>query len=437
MNRAFFLYRAAQRMLRAAAPLWARGDSKLARGLVGRRGAADLLAAWGRASRDPTRPGVWLHAPSVGEGLQARAVLEALRSLRPELQAVYTHFSPSAAVLASRMPAEVSGYLPWDLPDEVAAVLEAVRPDAVVFTKTEAWPVLVDEAVRRGVAVALVGGTVPPGAGRGRWPARALLRPMWSRLSLVAAITDADAEAFGALGVPPGAIHVTGDPGIDSAAQRARSADPSAPYLAPFHEDRRPTVVAGSTWPADDAVLLPALAAARGSVANLRVVLAPHEPDERHVAPLVARLGAEGWRVATLDEIERRGHARDVDAVVVNRVGVLAHLYTVGDVAYVGGGFHDAGLHSVLEPAAARLPVAFGPKHRNARAAGELLAAGGAKRVDGVGGLTTAISLWLSDEEERRRTGERTFGYIQRHLGAAERTAALLDDLLTHPSKIP
>jgi 3-deoxy-D-manno-octulosonic-acid transferase len=435
MNPAFLPYRAAQRILRGVAPMLGRGDSKLARGIVGRRGAAARLVGWGKVARDAARPGAWLHAPSVGEGLQARAVLDAWRALRPELQVLYTHFSPSAEELARRMPADVAGYLPWDLPGEMARVLEAAAPDVLVFTKTEAWPVLVDQAARQAVPVALVGGTVPPGAGRSRWPARTLLRPMWRRMSLVGAIGEEDAEGFRALGVREDALRVTGDPGIDSAAQRARAADPAAPWIEPFHRERRPTLVAGSTWPADDAVLLPALERVRGRVPELRAVLAPHEPSERHVRELADRLEGGGWRVATLSEVEARGGADGADAVVVDRVGVLAQLYTIGDAAYVGGGFHDAGLHSVLEPAAAALPVAFGPRHENARAAGELLAAGGAHEAGDAGGLAETLTRWLSDDEARRDAGERNFGYIQRHLGAAERSASLLDELL--PQALP
>jgi len=281
-------------------------------------------------------------------------VLEALLELRPDLQAAYTHFSPSAEALARRMPAAWAGYLPWDLPEEMAPALDALRPGLLAFTKTEAWPVLTAEAASRGIPVTLVGGTVPPGSSRARWPGRTLLRPTWARLSLVAAISDADAEGFRALGVPSGALRVTGDPGIDSAAARARGADPDAPYLRPFREAPRPTVVAGSTWPSDTAVLLPALAAARKRAPEVRAVLAPHEPSEAVVRGLLAELERDGWRAATLAAVEERG-AEGVDAVVVDRVGVLAHLYTVGRVAYVGGGFHDAGLH---RPAGGRLIIA-------------------------------------------------------------------------------
>jgi 3-deoxy-D-manno-octulosonic-acid transferase len=132
-------YRLAQLGVRAAGPLVGAlpgaGPAKLARGIAGRRGTGVRLSRWGREDRDPTRPVVWFHAPSVGEGLQARAVIEALRRRREEVQIVFTHFSPSAEKLAAAMPADARGYLPWDLPGSVRPVVEALRPDALVFTK--------------------------------------------------------------------------------------------------------------------------------------------------------------------------------------------------------------------------------------------------------------------------------------------------------------
>jgi 3-deoxy-D-manno-octulosonic-acid transferase len=244
----------------------------------------------------------------------------------------------------------------------------------------------------------------------------------------VCAVTDGDAKRFRELGVPPGALRVTGDPGIDSAASRAGSADRGAAYLRPFREEPRPTLVAGSTWPSDLRVLLPALDAARRTVPALRIIVAPHEPSPDRVRALLSELSGRGWRARSLAEVEVGG-AAGVDAVVVDRVGVLAHLYTVGEAAYVGGGFHGSGLHSVLEPAAAGLPVIFGPRHANAGAAGELLAAGGARKVRGPGDLAEALASWLAGGVARDYAARQAFGYIDDHLGAAARTAALLDGL--------
>src|SRR5918996_2818593 len=114
MGRPSFIYRLGLGLAERAAPLAARFDRKLARGLEARRGLLDRFAAWARAHRDSRRPLVWVHAPSVGEGLQAKPVLESLRARHPDWQLAYTFFSPSAERLARALPVDFTDYLPLD-----------------------------------------------------------------------------------------------------------------------------------------------------------------------------------------------------------------------------------------------------------------------------------------------------------------------------------
>jgi 3-deoxy-D-manno-octulosonic-acid transferase len=366
----------------------------------------------------------------VGEALQAGAVIEALRPLHPGLQVAFTHFSPSAEGMGERLGADVAAYLPWDVGEQVAPALEALSPRVLCFTKTEVWPVLVEEAARRAVPVALLAATVPEGAGRLRWAARVAMASTWRRLSLACACAAADAERLAELGVDPGIVHVTGDSGIDSAARRVAEADPASPWLAPLLGADRPVVVAGSTWPADEAALLQAWPGlARREQAPLLVV-APHEPTPARVASLLEGLRGLGLAAVTLATLERGGTAEGLGAVVVDRLGVLAQLYTAADAAYVGGGFGRRGLHSVLEPAAAGAPVVFGPRHRSARAAGELLRLGAAREAADAAALRAVLADWLDDPVAKDDAAERCLDYIGAHLGAAVRTAELLDPLI-------
>ncbi len=429
MSLAEVVYATTVRGLKAASPLLALGSSKMARGFQGRRQAVDTLAGWAAKGRDPDRRLVWFHAASVGEALQARAVLEVVQARRPDLQTAFTHFSPSAEAVAARMPVDVAGYLTWDVATDARAALNALRPSLLVFTQKEVWPTLTREAARMGVRVALVAATLPAGAGRMRPLARPVIGPALAKLDLVAAIDSVDGERFVSIGARPGAVQVTGDPGVDAAWARAGAADSSASYLAPFQRDDRPTVVAGSTWEADEAVLLPALQSVRAEWAALRLVIAPHEPSQATVDRLATRLGAAGWRTATLGEVERDGNVGDVDAVIVDRVGVLADLYSVGRVAYVGGGFHAGGLHNVLEPAAAGLPTLIGPRYANSRAAADLVRRGGAVAVD-ADGLGAALTRWLDDPNALAEAERAASDYVLEHRGAAERTVDLLLDWL-------
>ncbi len=123
---------------------------------------------------------------------------------------------------------------------------------------------------------------------------------------------------------------------------------------------------------------------------------------------------------------------------MVDRVGVLAHLYTVGTVAYVGGGFHGRGAPLGAGAGGRRdCPTTFGPRHHNARAAARPAGAGrGRSEVADATPLAATLGGWLADRAALDYAAGRAFGYIDAHLGAAERTAAILDDML-RPSLIP
>ncbi len=194
-----------------------------------------------------------------------------------------------------------------------------------------------------------------------------------------------------------------------------------------FGGRRGPILVAGSTWPSDEDVLLTALARVREVVPGLNLLWAPHEPDGYDFAGLGKRLAALGWTPGLLGAIEGGASA---DAVLVDRVGVLADLYGLATVAYVGGGFHDGGLHSVLEPAAVAVPVLIGPRHHGSIHAQRLLAAGAARSVSDADGLARALEEWLQAPNKNDDPGQHARDYIEDHRGSAERAADLITQFL-------
>jgi 3-deoxy-D-manno-octulosonic-acid transferase len=281
--------------------------------------------------------------------------------------------------------------------------------------------------------MAMLSGTLPPSSSRLRGPARALLGPAYARLHHVAAIAAGDAERFGALGVPPARRSVMGDARFDQVWARTAGVDRASPHLAPLLGFAGVTLVAGSTWPADEARLLPAVAAVRAAGVALRLVLVPHEPTPAHLAESERALSATGLASVRLSAIaaegdDARGELPEV--VLVDRVGVLGDLYAAADVAYVGGGYGTAGLHSVLEPAAYGAPVLFGPRHANAREAAELVAAGAAWAADDGEALRARLLALATSPAARRDAGDAARAYVERGLGAAERGAEIVDRLM-------
>jgi 3-deoxy-D-manno-octulosonic-acid transferase len=432
MGRPSFIYRLGLRLAEQAAPLAARFHKKLARGVTARRGLLERLGAWARRHRDPTRPLVWVHAPSVGEGLQAKPVLESLRARHPEWQLAYTFFSPSAERLARTLPVDVTDYVPLDRPGQVNAVLELLEPAALVFSKLDVWPELTLAAARRGVRLGLISATVSPNSSRLRWPARRWTKTAYAALERIGTISEEDGRRLALLGARPETITVTGDTRYDSVAERAARFDRSREPFARLLADSRGrfTIVAGSTWPGDEHVVLPAFRDLLVQMPTARLILAPHEPHPDHLAG-IAKLAQslELPRPVRLSQLE---HARSVPVIVVDRVGILADLYAVGDVAFVGGGFHRAGLHSVLEPAVFGIPVAVGPHWRMSRDATLLIERGGAVALAGDARHTLHSQwlVWHHDAQTRHKAGEAGKRLVAEGRGAADRTTALVEQLV-------
>ncbi len=400
------------------------GEGKLARSLRARRDALPRILTWAAAHRDRERPLLWMHAASVGEGLMARPVLERVRARHPDWQILYTHFSPSAERFAGTLPADIAGYLPFDTAGAASQLLEALRPTALVAAKVDLWPVLWETAARRGVRTGLIAAALRARSGRTGVVARALAHDAYAALDAVGAVDAADADRLAALGVRRDRLEVTGDTRYDQVVARLAALDRTTGPVATLADDR-PTLVAGSTWPADERVLCRAWEQVVHQVPAARLIVAPHEPTPAHLEPLASWASLTGLDATTLP------HATiDTDVVLIDRVGVLADLYALADVAYVGGGFHGAGLHSVVEPAALGVPVLIGPRHAGSRDAALLLSARAAVAASDADALARAIVIALTEPETRSRAGAAARAVVTAELGAADRSAALVERLM-------
>ena len=419
-----FAYEGAARLAHALSSVAPRSRSKLVDTFAERRG---ILARYATFQRDESRQLLWMHAPSVGEGLQARPVLQLARAKRPELQLAYTWFSPSARAFASTLDVDFRDALPFDTTPDMRAALAALAPTALVFSKLDVWPTLAREAARRNTRLGLVSATLARSSSRRSPLASSLLRDAYARLERVGAISAEDADRLVSLGVPSSRVSVTGDTRYDQVWARAQNVDRGSALLAPLASDRF-TLVAGSTWPADEVQLLPAWSrlTRKHATRRPRLIIAPHEPTAAHLAPIERWAQAERFSAARLSD----AIAPTADVIIVDRVGVLGDLYALADVAFVGGGFHAAGLHSVLEPAAFGAPVLFGPRHHASRDATILIDADAALSVGDDSQLERAFDVWLTDADSRRQAGDAARAVVHRGLGAAERSWRLVDTLL-------
>lgn len=418
-------YEAAGAVSRLAVKLAPPGRSKLLRTLVSRRGLLERYESWALSNRDVSRPLLWVHAPSVGEGLQALPVIQRFRRARPDVQLAYTFYSPSAERFAATTGAAFFDYLPFDSASEMERALDALRPTAIVFSKLDVWPVLATTAASRGVKLGLLSATVPESSRRRSRLALLALRDAYASLDSVGAISPNDAERLLGMGVRSEALVVTGDTRYDQVWGRATAPNVKRDALAARYADDRLTLVAGSTWPADEKRLLVAWSRLRKEVPAVRLVIAPHELTRQHLTAI------EKWAKASSLSLSHTSDAEPVasDVLLVDHYGILGDIYALADAAYVGGGFHDAGLHSLLEPASFGAPVLFGPMDADNRDARLLVAGGGAMRCPGTGDIAARLLAWFTNPPVRQRAGASARRVVEAGLGGADRSTELVESL--------
>lgn len=419
-------YVAAGSLARALTAIAPPGESKTLRALRARRDVHRRYAEWAAKSRDPSRPLLWVHAPSVGEGLQALPVIQLFRERHPAAQVAYTFFSPSAERFAETVGGDFHDYLPFDTIRDAELALASLRPTALVFSKLDVWPLLVETSARLGVKLGMLSATLPASSGRRSRAAQLVLRDAFRAMDLVGAVSDTDALHLIEAGVAADRIRITGDTRYDQVWMKAEADSAARSELIGRLRAPRFTLVAGSTWPSDEERLLPAWLAVKSAQPDVRLIIAPHELSERHLEAIKGWARAGGLTSAHTDDPA----ASTADVIIVDRYGILGDLYALGDIAYVGGGFRDAGLHSVLEPAAFGTPVIIGPRHTDNRDASLLVKAGGAFRCPDSEAIEGRIRRWLESPDSLAQARSAARETVRSGLGAAERSVALVEALM-------
>ena len=361
------------------------------------------------------RPVVWFHASSLGEFEQGRPLMEAWRKAHPEYQILLSFFSPSGyEVRHDYAGADVVVYLPSDRSSSVHRFLDLAHPSLAVFIKYDFWPTMLSELSVRSIPTYLVSAIFRPDQlffrSYGGWYLRLL--HLFRRLYVQ---DEASRQLLIEHGVE--AVQVTGDTRFDRVKDIARAAK-DIPAVAELTRGRR-LLVAGSTWPEDEAILLPYFNEASEDFA---LVLAPHEIHEEHLRSIESGLKRPSIRLSEC--AEGQPLPEGTSCIIIDCFGLLSSVYRYGQWAYVGGGFGKS-VHNTLEAAVYGVPVFFGPeihKHREVR---ELVhRASGFVLHDGE--ELAQLLRRFSSEEECKALEERTRAYFAEECGA---TATILSDL--------
>jgi 3-deoxy-D-manno-octulosonic-acid transferase len=389
-----------------------------------RRGLSQRL---GLTTAQQVPKGIWLHASSVGEVQAIAPLVRALRRASAELPLTLTTFTPTGRRRAYEMFAEldvVTAYLPMDIPGAVNRVLRHLRPKALLVAETELWPELFHACGVRGIPVHLVSARVSPSAySRYRW-LRGLLAPALGAVSTAGVQTAADGERLVALGLDPDRVVATGSLKFDL--ELPASVREQGEAIRGLLGPSRPTWVAASTRPGEEALILATHATVLDAQADALLVIAPRHPER--FDEVDAMISKAGFSCA------RRSSAAPVmdgtQVLLLDTLGELTTFLAAGDLAFVGGSLVPIGGHNVLEPAALARPVVTGPHLDNvAEVARDLQVAGGLSIARDGEGLTEIVCELLADPDQRLKRGEAAREVLDANRGALERTLEMLGDI--------
>lgn len=375
----------------------------------------------------PRAPGaIWIHAVSVGETRGAAPLVRALQTTYPDRRILITTMTPTGSATVHDLFGDTVEhcYVPWDLPGAVRRFLDRVQPCAALIMETELWPNLFHACAARGIPIAIANMRMSERSARRYSRFAAFTRATLALPSVLAAQTEADAARLRALGAPAERVSVTGNIKFDLTLP-----DDYAQQTAPLRDRlgaERPIWIAASTHAGEDEIVLDVHRALQKKWPSLLLLLAPRHPERFGAVAALAQ--ARGFQTA------RRSGQRadstlgpDVEVLVCDTMGELQLLYGAADVAFVGGSLVPTGGHNLLEPAAAGIPVIFGPHMFNFDEIARMTLSHGAgvQARDGAELLVT-VRAYFDDCASRLNAGTQGKQMIDANRGTLERLMVLL-----------
>lgn len=364
----------------------------------------------------PNKKVVWMHCASLGEYEQGLPVLTALKNKYPTHFYLVTFFSPSGyEVRKNHGIADLVTYLPWDTKADVNRFVAQVNPVMALLVKYEFWPNLIRALQRKDVPLFLI-------AGLFRQNQRFFKPWGYSQRKLLREFThlfvqnDDSLKLLQSIGIQQ--VRISGDTRYD----RVGASKTPLPFMESFVGNRK-CVVAGSTWPEDEAVLLEAIAQTPSDWCWL---IAPHEMHEDKLLQLMTKLPKGSVRYSQ----SKTSAFTNCPVLVLDTVGMLSRCYAYGRIAYVGGGMGRSGLHNILEPAAEGIAVVIGKNYQKFPEAKALIDLGGVVSITSADDCTNQVLKLMQNDRLRNEKGQVNAAFVTQNQGATEKTISLLNQHL-------
>ena len=388
-----------------------------------------------------SRPVVWFHAVSVGEVIQLEKIVDEFRRrTREEFQIVVSTSTDTGWELVQKRFADCrKTWFPLDFSWAVNQAIRRLRPAQVVLMELELWPNFLAECHRQDIPVSIINARMSERSHRGYCRIRFLLKPLFSRLALVAAQSQTYADRLLSLGASEERTVVTGSIKFDGV-ETSRTNSKTETLRRIFGLKSGEWVfMAGSTQEPEEQLALESWMQLRNQHPNLRLILVPrHRERFEEVAALVLSRNLSLLRRSLVqDQTHQQTDDNKKPVILLDTIGELSACWGLADVAFVGGSFGNRGGQNMMEPSAYGACVLFGPNTWNFRDVVERFReADGCIQLQSPDQLTSTVDQLLNDPARRHQLGRNAQKIVLQQQGATARTAELLHDVLL-PVTIP
>lgn len=356
---------------------------------------------------------IWFHAASLGEYEQGLPVIEAIKQCYPNHKIILTFFSPSGfEVRKNNTIADITVYLPLDTISNVKKFVQFVHPEMVFFIKYEYWPNYLNELKNQKIKTYLISGIFRENQAFFKWYGQ-FYRNALTTFDYFFVQNESSKKLLQSIGFNN--VKVSGDTRFDRVVAILER-DNSLDFIEQFRDfstspGKTKMVVIGSSWPKDEELLINYI---NNSAESVKFIIAPHNIKLEQIQELKKAITKKTILFSEKDTVD----VSQYSVFVIDTIGILTKIYSYADIAYVGGGFGNPGVHNILEPATFGIPVVIGPNFSHFSEATALVNLEGCISIQNQTQLNEAFDFLLQNEDERLEKGHICSTFVQMNKGA-------------------
>ncbi len=363
----------------------------------------------------PSDKTIWFHAASLGEYEQGLPVIEKVKIKYPSHKIIVTFFSPSGyEVRKNNTVADVTVYLPLDTKSNAKEFIKLAHPEMVFFIKYEFWPNYLNELKKQQIKTYLISGIFRENQMFFKWYG-SFYRKALKTFDYFFVQNEKSKKLIQSIGFTN--VKISGDTRFDRVVAILER-DNSLDFIEEF-KDNKTTIVIGSSWPKDESLLIDYI---NNSSENVKFIIAPHNIKQEQIDSLYKQIKISKFKYSDYSiETLRKPNLKNYQVFIIDTIGILTKIYSYGDIAYVGGGFGNPGVHNILEPATFGLPIVIGPNYSHFAEATALVNIEGCISIQNQTQLNEAFNLLLQNEDERIEKGHICSTFVQMNKGATDK----------------